>query len=351
MSEQPLDKDALQRQYDQLSPKYKQLEDSLKRDLKSRLQAADIEVLTIESRIKVFDSLWDKALRKRYDSPLDSMEDICGIRIICYYPSDVEPVCQVLENELEVKESVDKADLQAPQEFGYLSRHLIVALKEHWLETPSYKGLDGLRAEIQVRTLFQHAWAELSHELEYKNEEHVPRQFRRRLYQLSAILENLDDQFDVLHADKSAYGRVVSEKAEESGRFGTDQEVNIDSLQALLDFYFPTRHKDPTSASALLDDIAPIDISMQELVQGIEKATGILPAVLREQRARLLVAGWPTERIDSVFESQSAILRTSLELTNDDFVAALRRKLPRDVADAVLELTAKWKTKLASEGR
>ena len=351
MSEPAFDRGSLQRQYDELSPKYEALEASLKRDLHRCLDDAGIEVLTIESRIKEFDSLCDKALRKHYDSPLEDTEDICGIRIICHYPSNVERVCQVLEKELDIMESVDKAELQGPGEFGYLSCHLIVVPNEHWLRTPSYRGLDGLRAEIQVRTLFQHAWAELSHELSYKKEEQVPRQFRRQLHQLSAMLENLDYQFDALHEQKSAYGTLVSEEAEESGRFDTDQEVNIDTLQALLDFYFPNRHRDRTSMTTLLEDIARVDISLHELVEGIETATDILPAILSEQRARLLHAGWTAERIGRVFESQTGALRTVLELTNDKYARALYEYLPSKAADAILSATAKWRDELADQSR
>jgi putative GTP pyrophosphokinase len=284
------------------------LEDSLKRDLTECLRSVGIEVLAIESRTKKFDSLCDKALRKHYHSPLDSTEDICGIRIICYYPSDVEPVCQVLEEELEVKKSVDKADLQAPGEFGYLSRHLVVAPNEHWLKTPSYKGLGGLRAEIQVRTLFQHAWAELSHELSYKREDQVPRQFRRKLNQLSAMLENLDDQFDELHARKADYGKAVLEEASRSGEFDVAQELNIDTLRAFLDFLMPDTEKKPLHQTPwLLESMQRLGISLSEVADAFERTEAARRQLVEASRDLWGSKGW----------SQVATVNAALSLVND----------------------------------
>jgi ppGpp synthetase/RelA/SpoT-type nucleotidyltranferase len=310
MSKQPFDRDALQPEFQQLLPKYRQLEDALKRDLTTCLQKDGIEVLAFESRIKKFDSFWEKALRKHYDSPLDDTDDICGIRIICYYPSDVQPVCQVIEDELEVVESVDKADLQRPEEFGYQSRHLIVAPKEHWLKTPSYKGLDGLRAEIQIRTLFQHAWAELSHELSYKKEGQVPRQFLRKLHQLSAMLENLDYQFDDLHTQKADYGKAVLEEASRTGEFDLGQELNIDTLQAFLDFLMPNMRNDSLYQSPwLLERMQDLGISFSDVIIAFESTESA-----REQLAKASSAMWGSQEW-----SQEAMVNAALNLVNDEW--------------------------------
>ncbi|MCJ7620786.1 MAG: RelA/SpoT domain-containing protein, partial [Anaerolineae bacterium] len=110
MTERPFDKQALQQEYDRLRPKYEKLEASLRRDLYDTLHEAGINVLSIESRVKEFDSFWGKVQRKRYDNPLEDIHDMCGLRVICYYPGDVEPVCQVMGNDLDVIELLDKAD-------------------------------------------------------------------------------------------------------------------------------------------------------------------------------------------------------------------------------------------------
>jgi putative GTP pyrophosphokinase len=307
----PFDKEALEAEYAQLRPRYQKLENSLRRDLLAALQDAGVSVLTLESRVKTFDSLWAKAQRKGYTSPLDEATDLCGIRIICYYPADVTRVTQVIGHELDVVESVDKADSLLPEQFGYLSLHFLVSPKQHMLQTVSYRGLDNLVAEIQVRTLFQHAWAELSHELSYKNEEHVPKQFRRKLYQLSAILENLDGQYDELHRQKASYAEEVLKDAHEVGRFDVSQELNVDTLQAFLDFHFPERDRDGDATHHLLSTLLQYRVSLAQLQSSLNTVRDHLPAIDK--------AVYGT--ISPMKLSQYLVMRAVLELTNDDIYA------------------------------
>lgn len=180
MAQKRPDMEALRIQYEQIRPKYEELEESLKRDLKKWFDVAGISVLSIESRVKEFESFWNKMQRKHYDNPLEDIQDICGLRLIYYYPSDLEPVCEVIKDRFGVIEYENKADSLKAEEFGYRSRHFVVTPDEHALQTASYQGLKDRKAEIQVRTLFDHAWAELSHELQYKKEEHAPKEFQRR---------------------------------------------------------------------------------------------------------------------------------------------------------------------------
>ena len=92
MTGEPLDKEALQAEYELIRPKYRRLEDCLKEDLTTSLSNAGVKVLDVDSRVKPFQSLWDKAQRTRCEKPLDDIKDICGLRVICYYRSDLQQV-------------------------------------------------------------------------------------------------------------------------------------------------------------------------------------------------------------------------------------------------------------------
>jgi len=312
MSAAPLDKNALQAQYDQLRPNYQKLAASLQRDLLDSLQSAGVSVLTLESRVKHFDSLWAKVQRKGYANPFEEVKDLCGVRAICYYVSDVVRVSQVIESEFHVVEFVDKASSLQLAEFGYLSVHLIVTPTPHMLQTISYRGLDDLVAEIQVRTLLQHAWAELSHALSYKREQHVPHQFRRQLYQLQAILENLDGQFDQLQQHKASYARQALTEAEQAGHFDVARELNIDILQAFLDFHFPDRDRDRDATQNLLNTLLEYGVTLPQLQSSLNTVQGYLPAIDEG------VYG----TISPMKLSQYLVMRAVLELTNDDIHAA-----------------------------
>ena len=61
-----------------------------------------------------------------------------------------------------------------PDRFGYRSRHFIVSVNREWLKAPNYRGLSGLKAEIQVRTILMHAWADVEYKLAYKKRNMFP---------------------------------------------------------------------------------------------------------------------------------------------------------------------------------
>jgi putative GTP pyrophosphokinase len=309
MVRKPTVKEALHEEYKQLGSDYARLEDALKSDLKLCFEQAGIQVLSIESRIKEFESFWRKVQRERCDDPLENIRDICGLRVICYYPSHLYQVCDVIKHDFEVIEFEDKADSLKTEEFGYRSFHIIVAPAEHSLRTPRYRGLDALKAEIQVRTIFAHAWAELSHELDYKKEEHAPKPFRRTLHQLGAMLENLDDQFDELRQRKVSYVMEVSREAEAAGEFDVSQELNIDTLQAFLDFHLPHTPAGESQRTDVLGTLQWNGITLQRLQAAHDRIGG------EEEILKLApLAPIPQDEL-----TQPILAAMILDLTDDDW--------------------------------
>lgn len=269
-----LDKEGLSREeglkenykekYSDLYSIYDRLGKTVQSDIKKLLEDEYIDVLSVNYRIKDFDSFWDKIRRNSYDDPFNEIEDICGLRIVCYYISDLDKIEDVIKKEFNVLEIEDKSELCNDDEFKYLSIHFIVKLKKVWLNIPSYRDLGELNIEIQVRTILQHAWADISHKLAYKKKEQVPRQFMRKLYSLSAILENADEQFDSLRESKEEYTLKISGTPLENGTFDLNQELNLDSLQAFLDFYFPNRTKKIQYTQELLDELLKYNTKKKE---------------------------------------------------------------------------------------
>lgn len=69
---------------------------------------------------------------------------------------------------IDEKNSLDKKILLASDQIGYRSVHFVCDLGAQRSGLPEFKDLGGLKFEIQVRTLLQHAWAELAHDRNYK---------------------------------------------------------------------------------------------------------------------------------------------------------------------------------------
>jgi putative GTP pyrophosphokinase len=96
-------------------------------------------------------------------------------------------------------ESSDKGDvLRKEERFGYLSVHYLVPLLRQRTDLPEYRRFDGLVAEIQVRTILQHAWAEIEHDIQYKSLTTIPSGVRRRFMSLAGLLEIADREFQAV---------------------------------------------------------------------------------------------------------------------------------------------------------
>ena len=159
----------------------------------------------VQKRTKDLSSFRKKLVRKRgkYNDPVQEMTDLSGIRIVAYYLRDVHRIANVIRNELRIDElnSSDKASELPVTGFGYRSVHLIASLDERRLALPEWRRFINLRCEIQVRTVLEHVWAAVSHELQYKREDEVLPIFKRRLARLSGLLELSDEEFGDLRRE------------------------------------------------------------------------------------------------------------------------------------------------------
>jgi len=167
--------------------------------MRDLLKEEGIKVHFFESRVKSPESLADKIRRpdKSYESPLEEVTDLIGLRIVLYYQDDIESVSKLIGREFTVYERVDahQVDDYSPDRFGYLSAHFIVGLNESRASLTEWKATASKRIEIQVRTVLQHSWAAVSHILQYKREADVPPLLRRRLFRLAGLFELADEQF------------------------------------------------------------------------------------------------------------------------------------------------------------
>lgn len=179
--------------YEALSPRIKELIGQFVKD-------KGIPIAQIESRTKTVESFQRKIERKSYKDPFTEIKDFAGIRVVCYYADDVARIAELLRDEFEVdsEHSTNKVEDLAIDEFGYRSFHLVCSIKEPRASLAEWRSVAELQFEIQVRSVLQHAWAAISHKLDYKNASQAPHDIRRRLFRLSALLELADDQFDLI---------------------------------------------------------------------------------------------------------------------------------------------------------
>lgn len=197
-------------QYSTLNTFAEKLENLL-RDL---LNAHEVSVHSITSRVKTQNSLERKLARPgAIYQQLNEITDIVGLRIICHFSDDVDRVARIVESEFTIDKAntTDKRQLLDPDRFGYLSLHHIVSLSSQRVALTEYRKFPGLKAEIQTRSILQHAWAEIEHDLGYKASIEIPRHIRRRFSRVAGLLELADEEFIQIRNELSGYEKTLPE--------------------------------------------------------------------------------------------------------------------------------------------
>lgn len=166
--------------------------------LQIALATEPISVLNITWRAKEFSSFMDKVHRKQADKPFVQISDVAGVRVVHHLRRDRSAIEKIVTDNFDVLEKVKSPDVDAEGQFGYAASHYIVKLGRH-ISDDKRKMLGGLKCEIQIRTVLEDAWAEMSHHLTYKRAQ-VPKDVSRAMKRLAAQVEACDVNFDEIAA-------------------------------------------------------------------------------------------------------------------------------------------------------
>ena len=149
---------------------------------------------------------------------------------------DVEKISRLIEKEFAVDKnnSMNKANAMDIDRVGYLSVHYVVQFRSSRIKLLEYDAFDGLRFEIQVRTLLQHAWAAIEHDRNYKFSGELPTEIKRRFYLLAGTLELVDAEFDQLSTAIDKYAQNVKRDVKAKN---LDMPINSTSLKEYLSAY------------------------------------------------------------------------------------------------------------------
>lgn len=204
----------LLRAYQEALPDYERLRSAVVAHITRLLADAGLNIHHITGRVKRPASLADKLRRKpgRYRT-LGDVTDLVGLRVITYFESDVQVVARLIEEHhvVDWNHSIDKSRMHDPDRFGYLGVHYVVRA-----EPDLVPELPGMHYEVQIRSILQHAWAEIEHDLGYKSREAVPREVRRRFYRLAGLLEMADEEFMALHRLSRDYAATLPARIAEA---------------------------------------------------------------------------------------------------------------------------------------
>ena len=194
------------------------LEAAFRDHLGDALRSASLEDARLETRTKALDSFVEKATKSdgrggfKYADPATELTDFVGARVLVPLSADVAPVARLVQRLYVVEEMSDqRADsmLDVP---GYQSLHFLVRFRDEDRDGLGLteRGVPDRPVEVQVRSILQHAWAALQHDLMYKGERAPTDQVRRRLIALAGLLELADQEFmqvRLAHGDAAGTAR------------------------------------------------------------------------------------------------------------------------------------------------
>jgi putative GTP pyrophosphokinase len=125
----------------------------------------------------------------------DWISDLLGVRIVCLYSDEIEPIRKVIEENFErIGETNKIRKIEVTEDkFGYKALHLDVAYTEERLKLPEYSSCHSLEFEMQIRTVSQDAWSVLDHKIKYKK--NIPDDLKRRVSRMAALFDLADDEF------------------------------------------------------------------------------------------------------------------------------------------------------------
>lgn len=209
----------------------------------------------VQSRAKDIDSLVRKLVRKSHHS-YESLSDKAGVRVIVRYKSELDTVGEIAATLFQCSERDNKLDALEPNQVGYLGVHIDVRLRQDDAAAKEYPA-NHFQAELQIRTLAQHLWSEMSHDAFYKNDETLhplPPQAKRRIYVLAGVVELADEEFDRVNSQMPTTAEMELLKVLERHFYklttrSTDPETSLEVIRLLAPLY----NQEPAQIASHLD--------------------------------------------------------------------------------------------------
>lgn len=237
-----IDPEEIRRQWEADRPQFHEFGRLIAGRLDKAIRRIGVSV-TVSFRAKDTDSLIKKLIRDPKCS-YETMGDKTGARAVVRFRQEVPHIISVAQSLFSHGKPEDTAERLAEDRVGYLSTHVDIGFKDHDRLAKRFPNAQ-YHAELQVRTLAQHLWSEMSHDTTYKSGTVVKLDLKRRVNLLAGLIEVADREFSRLREEFSqveAIAEVKLLKALEgyyfrlSARRG-DTDLSLDVIRHLWPLY------------------------------------------------------------------------------------------------------------------
>ena len=148
-------------------------------------------IVSIHTRLKKIASILEKAERQGIPFTPEAVEeglhDVAGVRVVCSYLDDVYALAKALTEQDDITLLRTKDYVKAPKPNGYRSLHLIVSIPVFFANEKR-----SMKVEVQIRTVGMDYWAELEHQLKYKQDVPHEREISEELRACADEMAELD---------------------------------------------------------------------------------------------------------------------------------------------------------------
>lgn len=150
-------------------------------------------IRNMSARIKTTDSIIKKLIRKgrkvSFKEAVGELNDIAGIRVVCYFCDDIYEVAEKIREQRDLRVIKEKDYVKNPKKSGYQSVHLIVGVPVTYLDKT-----EEVRVEIQIRSFAMDYWAELDTQMCYKKDAGQIENVEREIKAYSDVIAGVDNQ-------------------------------------------------------------------------------------------------------------------------------------------------------------
>jgi putative GTP pyrophosphokinase len=152
----------------------------------------------MESRLKSPQSIVGKLQKKGVPITIVNakkyLNDIAGIRVICYYINDIYTIVDLILMHDDYQIINVKDYIRNPKPSGYRSFHLSIRVPVYLANGKQY-----VPVEIQIRTIAMDFWASVEHQLKYKTSSTITADISNELKECAEVIAQTDVKMQELY--------------------------------------------------------------------------------------------------------------------------------------------------------
>ena len=168
-------------------------------------EASARPIHNIQCRIKKKQSIEEKLQRKKKEPTVmnakDYLQDIAGVRVICYFVDDIYNLTELLKSQSDLIVIKERDYIGNPKPNGYRSYHVIVGVPVYCLD-----GMEYFPVEIQFRTMSMDFWASMEHRVCYKKQPRNRERLEQDFCRYARILEEIEGEFETHNERRGSDG-------------------------------------------------------------------------------------------------------------------------------------------------